>query len=368
LTSRTLAAVAFLAAGAVLARAESRTEEDTTPLGLLRRAEAVVVATGAVPLPGEEAPLGVLHVHEVLRGPAKAGERILLAGSPAKEDLRAEAGLRVVAFLGRSGGRWEVLDGALGLVPGEGAFFRNLIGCLGKDGRIADPAKARSLLVAAAGGPSERLRHGAAFDLSRDPVLLGGATAEERAALVAAFEALPNRDRARFHLARVVGVLKPEGAAVRLATALVAEDGDAVADAIGPALADLGDPKAFEILAAKAVDPSLRVRRLVAKALGAAESPHARPGLEALLGAAEPAVRFEAAHGLGRLREPLAAPALLKRFGPEGDALVRKALAWALVRCGEYAAVDEASRADPDPAFRRYAEALLKNPARGFVR
>lgn len=380
MTSRALAAAAVLALGAALARAESRAEEDSTPLGLLRRAEAVAVVTAVPPAPGETAPLGVLRVDEALRGSIKAGERILLDGAPEREDLRAPAGRRAVAFLGRNAARWEVLDGALGLVAVEDtpagdapavAFVRDLLTTLDGKGRIADPAKARALLVAAAAGASVRLRHGAALDLVREPALLAGATDAEREALVAAFDGLPNRDRARFHLARVLGLLKPEGAAATLAAALLAEDGEALADAVGPAVTDLGDPKAVQFLASKAADPSARVRRLVAKALGAAESPAARPGLESLLGAAEPAVRLEAALGLGRLRTPDAAPALLRRFrgeGAETDGLVRKGLAWALGMSGEAVVLEEAARTDGDPAFRRYVEDLLRNPTRGFVR
>ncbi len=380
MTSRALAAAAVLALAAASAPAESRSEEDATPLGLLRRAEGVALVTAVAPAPGEEAPLGVLRIDEVLRGSLKAGERVLPAGAPDLEDLRAPAGIRAVAFLGRTGGRWTVLDGALGLVATEEvpsgdapatAFFRALIASLDAKGRIADPARARALLVGACSGASVRLRHGAAMDLVREPALLAGATGEERAALVAAFDALPNRDRARFHLARVVGLLKPEGAAAKLAAALVAGDGEAVADAVGAAVADLGDPKAVEFLAAKAADPSARTRRLVARALGAAESAAARPGLESLLGDAEPATRLEATLGLGRLKSPDAVPALLRRFrgeGAETDALVRRGLAWALGASGETAALEEAARSDGDPAFRRYAGELLRHPSRGFVR
>ena len=162
-----------------------------------------------------------------------------------------------------------------------------------------------------------------------------------------------------------------------LVDALLAEDGEALAGATGPALAALGDPGVFDLLAAKAADPSPRVRRLVAAALGGTGGPAARPGLESLLGAAEPAVRLEAALGLGNLGLAAAAPALLGRFrpaagaAPEADAVVRRALAWALARCDApeaWAALEEAAREDADPAFRRYAAGVLANPRRGFVK
>jgi HEAT repeat protein len=399
---------AALAAALLLpaaARAESRPEEAVTPLGLLRRAEVVAVVTGVPPAPGQPGAgageagtgnLGVLRLDEVLRGKAAAGELVPLTGVATRDDVRAAPGMRAVAFLVRRGdGTREVLGGALGLVgfedvpagdPPAVALFRDLVASLGKDGKIADPARARAALVAAATDPADRLRSGAAQDLLREPGLLdgapggapGGATGEERAALGRAFDALPNGDRARAPLARILGRLRPADAAARLAGALLEPDGDVLAEAVGAALADLGDPKAIDLLSARSADPTPRARRLVAKALGATGSPAARPGLESLLGAAEPEVRMEAVVGLGCLRAAAAAPALLRRFladagtpAPEGDAVVRRALAWALAQCDEpdaWRALEAASRDEGDPGLRRFAADTLADPRRPFVK
>jgi hypothetical protein len=382
----------LLAAAAVVASApgalgETRSEEHVGPLGLVRSAAVVAVATAGSPEPGEGA-LAVLRLDEVLKGPAKAGERVVLAGDPGLTDLRAEPGTRCVAFLLRDAeGRWSSCAGALGIVAfpevpaGDApdvALVRGLLAARGADGRLADPARARALLVAAAAGGPGRFRSGAALDLLREPGLLAGAADEERAALVRAFDALPNRDRARAPLARILGRLRPEGAGRRLADALLAPDGEVLAEAAGAALADLGDASALDLLAARAADPAPRTRRLVAKALGAAGLPAARPALEGLLGASEPEVRLEAASGLGRLRSAAAAPALLRRLrgetgglSPEADAVVRRALAWALAQCdepGAWRALEEAAAGDADPAFRRFCAETLKDPRRAYVK
>jgi HEAT repeat protein len=379
------AAAALLAAPP--ARGESRAEEQVGPLGLLRSAGVVAVATAVAPDPAEAA-LAVLRLDEVLKGSAKAGDRAVLSGDPATTDLRALPGTRCVAFLLRdAAGRWESCAGALGLVAfpevpsgdaPEVALFRGLLAAQRADGRIVDPARVRAALVGAAAGLSARLRSGAALDLLREPGLLAGATEDERAGLVRAFDALPGRDRARAHLARVLGRLRVEGTGRRLADALLAPDGEALAEAVGAALADLGDAAAVDLLAARAADPDPRTRRLVAKAFGAAALPAARPTLESLLGAAEPEVRIEAVAGLGRLRSADAAPALLRRLrgvtggaAAETDAGVRRALAWALAQCdepGAWKALEDAATGDADPSFRRFCAETLKDPRRPFVK
>jgi hypothetical protein len=389
---RRAAVVAALAAAFLAiprARAESRAEEDVTPLGLVRHAALVAVVEGQAPAAGSEA-LGSLRVEEVLRGgPAKQGDVVEVRGDPRREDLRVLPGTRSLGFFVRGAdGRWEIYAGALGLVAledaaaGDGAtlsLFRTLSGEIGPEGRIAVPDVARAALVRAATAVGGRNGSGAALDLVREPGLLAGATEADRAALVAAFSSAAPASREKGHLARVVGMLRPEGAGRILVDALLGDGGGLLRSAVGRALGDLGDPEALSLLASRTATASPDLRGRAATALGWSGMPAARAPLEALLGAAEPAVRFEAAIGVGRLGLADSAPALLRRFrgdgagGPaaEGDREVRKALVWALARCDDPAAwrsLEESARADADETFRGYVADVLRNPRREFVR
>jgi HEAT repeat protein len=392
MTSRSLVPAALLAllAAAAPAFGESRPEESVTPLGLVRGADVVAVVKGAAPEPGAAVVPGRFQVRELLRGALRPGEEIPLpralgaGGEPVVTD-----GHFVVFLSRRAEGGLELRGGELGLVPlpevpagmpeaRAVALFRVLVREVGPDGRLADRSRARAVLVEAATSVGPRLRAGAAFDLVREPGLLDGATDAERDALVRAFVAARGGERVKSHLARVLGRLRPDGAAELLAEALFAPGGEAIRPAVGLALADLGDAGALAPFAARANDPSPDVRTLVAGTLGWSGLADARPVLERLLAAAEPAVRLEAAHALGRLRLADAAPALLRRFrseggvpAPERDGEVRRALAWALAQCDDpaaWAALGEAATSDDDARFRAHVAAILRDPRRGFVR
>jgi len=379
-----LAGVLLLAAGMPAARAESRGEEDVTPLGLVRRAALVAVVRTGEPEAGRRGILGTLAVEEVLRGEgAKAGDLLAVPGRPEAEDVRLAPGMRAVAFLSRpEAGRTEVLCGALGLLPVEEApgggdapataLVRTLCGDLGPEGKVLTPGKVRAALTAAVASGSPRLRAGAAFDLVRETGLLEGATEGERADLVEAFRALPNRDRARAHLARAVGMLRPAGAGALLVEAVLERDGFALRRAAGEALGLLGDGEAVKLLAARTAGADAGTRALLAGVLGWTGLAEARAPLEALLGSAEPVVRTEAAVGLGRLRSPEASGALVKRFGEEREAGTRRALAWALAQCDEPEAWrtlrEAADREEEEPGFRAFLRSVLENPRRAFVK
>ena len=372
------------------AKAESRAEEDVTPRALVRAAALVAVVEGVAPdpsAPPADGVAGVLEVVEVLKGAAGAGERVLVAGSADRHDVRVPAGVRFVAFLGgiREGGR-EVVGGALGLfeLPGGTVLdgdptvrlFRALAG-EADGGPEAVPA-VRAALVRAAGEAHPRARSGAALDLLRDPGRLAGATEAERAALVDAFRNAAPTGRARFHLAGILGRLAPEGGAALLVEALLGDGGEALPAAVGPALRALGRPAAIRLLAARTAEVSPALRLRVASALGSTGSPEARDPLASLLADGTPEVRLEAAVGLGRLKDAAAVPALLRRLrgdasgaGAEGDAHVRRALAWAVAQGDApegWAALREAADSDADPRFRAFCEDTLRNPVRAFVK
>ncbi len=377
------------------ARAESRSEEDMTPLSLVAGADVVAVVRGERPSPGApaaEGVLGRLRILEVLRGAAVAEEVLPVEGREDLNDLRVVPGVRSVAFLQRlPGKRWQVLGDARGLLaleesPPGGAeapalsLLRILVEEARPGGGLAAPGRVRAALVDAATGGDPRFRAGAALDLLRVPGLLARATEVERAALLEAFRTAENRFRVKFHLARMVGHLSPEGGARLLADALLAPEGFAIRPAVGLALADLGDPEAVALLASRAATASAEARALIAGALGWSGLAAARGPLEALLGAAEPPVRSEAAVALGRLRTAEAAPALLSRFlgepggaASEGDAGVRRALAWALAQCDApeaWRALEAAAAAEgrESESFRGFVRGVLENPRRSFVR
>jgi len=384
------AAIAALVLAAPPAAAESRREADLTPLGLLRGSEAAVLAVGVAPTeaPPAAGVVSTLRVDEVLSGApiVAAGAALPLAGG-AEDGPRLPAGIRCVAFLKRlPDGRWEAPAGSFGVIAiGEAppgavadpvvALFRDLAPEVGTEGRLERPIRVRAALVRGLSGPA-RLRAGAALDLLREPGLLEALPDAERDAIVAAFDATPSRDRGRVHLARLVGRIAAPDAGRRLADALLGEDGVHLRSAVGAALGDLRDPAAVRVLAERASAGDAEARARAAAALGASGLPEARPPVEALLGAAEPRVRLEAAVALGRLRLADAVPALLRRFrgvpgGPvaEPDPAVRRALAWALGRCDAPEAW-EALRAAADDASesaRAFAAEVLKDPARDFV-
>ncbi len=203
-------------------------------------------------------------------------------------------------------------------------------------------------------------------------------TEAERSSLVRAFEESEARSREKAHLARIVGLLRPEGAGRMLADALLGEGGGILRVPVGMALADLRDPESLAALVSRTADASPDLRARAAGALGWSGMAAARSPLESLAAAAEPGVRFEAAIGLGRLGLADAAPALVRRFrgaegGPpaEADVTVPRALAWALARCDApeaWRALEEAAESDTDESFRRYAADVLRNPRREFVR
>lgn len=386
MTSRT-AAAALLLLGAALpllpARAETRAEEDATPLSLVRRAGLVAVVRAGAPPAGAaaEGVLGTLVVEEVIRGEgARAGDSLAVAGHEGTEDVRILPGLRAVAFLSvPAAGRTEVLCGALGLLAaeegaaagGEGAavtLVRTLCGDLGPEGKFLTPGKVRAALVAAVRDGAPRLRAGAAFDLVRETGLLGEATEGERADLAAAFRAVPNRDRGRAHLARAVGMLRPEGAGAMLVEAVLEPEGFALRRAAGEALGLLGDEGAVRLLASRTAGATAETRALIAGVLGHTGMAAARPPLEALAGSAEAPVRVEAAVGLGRLRTADAAAALLARLVVEKDARARRAVAWALAQCDHpeawRALREAAAREDEEAAFRAFVRTVLENPRR----
>jgi HEAT repeat protein len=384
---RAAAAAAAVALAAAAAPAESRSEEDATPLALLRRAGTVAVARGEAPGAGTAAgALGVLRLEEVLRGAGAAGEGVVLRGLPERTDVRVLPGTRYLAFLVRGeGGAAEVLGGATGLFalledPSGRDPLAALVGSLsaevGKDGRLLRPDRVRSALAGAAAGGDPRVRSGAALDLLREPGLLEGIPDAERDALARAFAGLDPKDRAKPHLALLLGRLRPPGAAALLADALFAEGGAVLRPAVGRALGDLGDPAGPALLAARAASPRPAERALVAGTLGGTGLPGARAPLEALLGDGTAEVRREAAVSLGRLRFPESGPALLARLrgavggaAPEGDARVRRALAWAVARGGDAGAVEglrALSLGDPDPGFRAYAAEALARPRPSF--
>jgi len=385
-TSARIAIGAALAASALLppvaARAESRPEEDVTPLSLARRADAVLVVVGAAPADAAET-RARFEVVETLRGTPSPGDVLEVPVLPDRQDLRAAPGERSVALLlWRPDGRWAAPAGALSLFPAPddatGAETLALFRALAAEGTgPPDAVRLRAALVRAVGAGEARVRAGAALDLLQEPGLLEGAAEAERAALVARFDAEPNRSRARFHLARIVGLLRPAAAAERLVDALLAEGGEALRPAVADALRDLGDPRAVALLASRTASASARDRIVVAGTLGALGGDSARAALEALLPDAVPEVRREAAASLGMLRDAASAPALLARFrgvpggaGPEGDLRVRRALAWALAQAddpGAWGALRAAAEA-PGESLRAFLEETLANPRRAFVR
>jgi HEAT repeat protein len=394
MTSRPAGTLLLLAAAALAAapaaRAESRPEEDVTPLSLVRRADLVLVGAAVAPdaAPPREGLLGSLRAEEVLRGlPVGAGTAVEVAGDPSRTDARLPAaGTRCVAFLvRRPDGALEPLGGAHGIAAvGEAppgleepvlALLRVLAAETDAAGRLERPSRVREALVRAAAAPG-RLQSGAALDLLREPGLLDGVTGPERDLLVAGFDAARSADRARSHLARLLGRLAPEGAAARLVDSLLAEDGDPLRSAAGRALGDLGDEAAIRLLAGRTAGADAARRARAAAALGWSGAAAARSPLEALLGAAEPAVRLEACIALGRLRAAVSAPALLRRLrgvegGPaaEGEPAVRRALLWALAQADAPDAW-EALRgvaAAADDRDRRFAADLLRNPRVPFV-
>ena len=349
---------------------------------------------------GEAAPgfLGRLKVEETLRGDAKVGDLLAIPGREDREDLRIVPAARSVAFLRKSAdGTWSVPAGALGLfpldetVPGSAedstlALVRLLVEETAPGGALGAPGRVRAALVATVETGSARLRAGAAFDLLREPGILDGAPENERMALVRSFQSATNRSRARVHLAGVLARLRPEGAGRMLVDALVQPDGFALRSAVGEALGVLADPSAISYLASKGADPVVATRALVAGTLGWTGMAEARVPLEGMLGASEPVVRGEAVVSLGRLRLADAAPALLRRFlgapaaapgepevAPEGDAGVRRAMAWALAQCDApdaWRALEGVVAAEgrEDDAFRAFVKDTMANPRRGFVR
>ena len=353
---------------------------DLDPLNLVRRAGLVAVVRGAEAGEAKEGILGSLVVEEVLRGEgAKAGDVLAVPGLPDMEDVRILPGVRTVAFLSvPEEGRVSVHGGALGLLPVEEnaggadaattALVRTLCEDLGPGGKFLTPGKIRAALVAAVRDGSPRVRAGAAFDLVRETGVLEGATETERADLVAAFRALPNRDRGRVHLARAVGMLRPEGAGALLVEAVLGPDGFALRPAAGEALGLLGDEEALKLLAARTAGADAATRAHIAGVLGYTGMAGARPPLEALSGAAEAAVRKEAYLGLGRLRLADAAAALLRRFAVEQDLPARRTQAWALAQCDHpdaWTALRDAAEREEEPApFRAYVRSVLENPRR----
>jgi hypothetical protein len=387
--------LAVAAIAAVLAplpaRAESRSEEDCTPLALLRRAGVAVLARGAAPAPdAEPGTVGVLVVEEVLRGGAKAGDRLEVAASTDREDARVPPGGRWVAVLDpRPDGRWTLVAGGMGLFDcpegPAGASSLEILRALVEHGVAGLPAEGpgraalRAALVRATGEGDARLRSGAALDLLREPGLLGSCTAGEREALARAFVAAGPTDVARGHLVRALAILKVPGTAERIAGALAGPGGGILKRQAGLALKDLEDPDAVRLVAARLAGANPAVRVAVAGALGWSTRKEARPALEALLADAAVPVRLEAIVGLGRLRAPEAAAALLRRFrnedgttpGPERDARLRRAVAWALAQCDEgeaWAALRRARDSDPELGYRSFLGDLLANPRREFVR
>jgi len=276
----------------------------------------------------------------------------------------------------------SVVGGALGLLPVEEspgggdaattALVRTLCGDLGPGGKYLTPGAVRAALVQAVRDGSPRVRAGAAFDLSRETGLLEDATETEKGILSASFLSLPNRDRARAHLARAVARARVEGAGAMLVEAALEKDGPAVRPAVGEALGLLGDEGPVKALAARTAGADAATRAQIAGVLGWTGLPSARGPLEALSGAAEAAVRREAALGLGRLRSPDAAAALVKRFGEEKDAGARRAAAWALAQCDHpdawRALTDAAASEAEEPAFRAFVRSVLENPRRAFVK
>ena len=377
---RTAALLAALLAAAPALRAESRAEEDVTPLALARGADLVVVASALGPdtAPPRAGVLGTLRVEEVLRGAAAPAALLEVAGDPALTDARLPEGRRCVAFLERrADGAFEPRGGALGLVavgeapPGQEeptlALVRAVV--------LETPSRVLPALVRAAAAPG-RFQSGAALDLLREPGLLGGISDADGERLAAAFASTPSRDRARAHLARLLGRLAPEGAVVLLVDAVLAEDGDPLKGAVGLALRDLGDDGAARLLAERTAGADAARRARAAAVLGLSGLPGARSPLEALLGSAEPEVRVEAASALGLLRAPESAPALLRRLrgvpgGPaaEADTVARRALLWALAQTDAPEGWEalRAVAADGADSERRFAEETLLNPRRPFV-
>ncbi len=382
MTSETRIAIAVaavvVASAWTPARAESRAEEDVTPLALLRVADAVVVAAPAAGGSG-------LVVETALVGPLAAGSTVVPLDEGGLRPLVPPSG-RVVALLRRSGVEgWEVPGGPLGWFPaGEGPgggaaadLFRALAAARELPAPAARTAGQRAALVAAVRDGDARLRAGAALDLLTDPATLADATEAERAALAAAFRACGPRERARAHLAPILGRVRAPGAAADLLGALEGPGGDVLAAPVGAGLALLEDRAALDALAARAVtvDPGMRLR--VAVALAATRHAAVRPALASLLGDGDVRIRREAATGLGALRSADAAPALLARFLGEGAAAaesaapVRRALAWALAQCDApeaWTALRDAVERDPDDAFRAFVRDTLANPRRAFVR
>jgi HEAT repeat protein len=384
-------AAAVLPAGPSPARAESRAEEDVTPLALVRRSAIVVVARGAANAPEAVAgTVGTLIVEESLRGSARVGDRLAVASATDREDARVPEGGRWLAFADpRPDGRWTLVGGGLGMFDlpagpaGEAtlSLFRTLAPHAA-EGRSLEGASAvavRTALVQAARTGHDRTRSGAALDLLREPGLLAGCGETERESLAAAFRETPSSSRARGHLARALGILKHPATGALLAEAVAASDGGLLKRQAGLALKDLDDGAAVRLMAAKLAGANPAVRVAVAGALGWSGRPEARSALESLLADASVPVRFEAIIGLGRLRDADAAPALLVRFrkpdgstpGPEADTRLRRAVAWALAQCDTgdaWSALRTARDEDPELGYRSFLSDLLANPRREFVR
>jgi len=222
-------------------------------------------------------------------------------------------------------------------------------------------------------GDSTTKRWQAAFELSRllnkgDKEQFGPQMREE---LVAAYQEAGKDDpRVRQYLALVLGTLKERSAVPVLAQG-VSEGNKEVRLYSLWALGNIEDPAGGEAALAALSDEDLGVRRMAVGAVSSLRYQKAKFPLQKNLEDASPALRFDSAVALARLKDEACLPVLLEMMGLKADekgseVLARSAKLAALEAYGELPSpklkpkVLELSKNDPDLKVRDAALKALK--------
>lgn len=305
----TLSLVA-VAVAAQVARAESLETDSLTAGWMLEHAKFAALVE--VPDGDGQAPFGgefdVRVVESLKPGMAEETVRLRVRGVP------VVLGARYLVFA------HPAQDGALEPVhrthalrrvetdDGFVAYARAYGRTLGADGKVADPAALRELLVSSLASGESGVPFCAGRDLVRHAELLTDLEDVQRERVTAALgiSRKPDQDLASVILA--AGVAGNGGAPSRLIALLVDPATRHMRRHLTLSLARLGSAQVVAELAARLDGATVEQRTDLANALGALERADAEPALTALLRDADEGVVVEAAHGLGKLARAVRRP------------------------------------------------------------
>lgn len=193
-----------------------------------------------------------------------------------------------------------------------------------------------------------------------------------RAELVKTFaDAKTDDPKVREYLALVLGRLKEKSAIPVLSDAVHDESNDVKIYSLW-ALGNIEDPAGGPAALSALSDPEAEVRHMAAGALGSMRYAPAKDALEGNLGASDPALRYDSAVALARLKDEKAGPVLLEMMTlkasgvAEKDQIIESSKLAAIEAAGEldnpelHAQVVVLSKSDPDLKVRGAALDALK--------